>query len=260
MAKKTGGGASKESGSTKKEEASKKDEAKTAEAKAAEEQPKPEPEEGNDAEKNFKPETVSTGQDGIEAVKDVEAKPESEYKHETLEVGDGGSSEYIPAPPDFIDNTPEGVKGVKPDENYILISDKEKEEIIAEAKKIAQEKARKKAREDFMRDALAKAEAEENAKQGLIVDEPMVRHRVNLSAASAYHLINGKQYFHGRVYEVPKSLADDMRRTEYCGHVQEDIRKGNNRNEYGLVERDGFNYGPVAQGGGVQRPGGVIRA
>lgn len=258
MSKKGKGGASKSEGSTEKKQNSEQKPAEQA-AQADGDQSKPEqPELEAQDEMSFEPETVDTGLDGISAVQESDGEPEVEYKHEV--VGDNPQSEgFIAQAPEFVSNV-EGDKPPKADENYILISEEEKEEIRKEARAMAKEESCKKAREKFMEDELRKARVLEDAKQGIVTEEPMVKHRVNLAQSAAFHLINGKQYFHGHVYTVPKSLADDMRRTEYCGHVQEDIRKGNNRNEYGLVEREGLVHGPAAHGGGVQRPGGVLRA
>lgn len=123
------------------------------------------------------------------------------------------------------------------------LSSKEKEALTEKAQEIAAKKAKEKAEDDYLEDELKKAEREENAKYGITVDEETVRYTVNLSEASDRHIINGVHYIHGHTYEIPSSLAACMRDTEFRGHIQEDIRKGNKRNDYGFRTRDGIKSG-----------------
>lgn len=188
----------------------------------------------------------------IEVVGSVEGKSELEVDHsfpgtKSQEVADEISS------PEFVEVAEDVDGNSEAPEDYLLLSDKQKADILKEAAKIAKDDAIQKAKEDFMEDALAKAKTKEDAKHGIISKERMVNHTVNLAQSSAYHLINFKQYFHGYTYEVLESVAKGMRDTEFRGHVQEDIRKGNNRNEYGLQNRGGVVSGPVSAGGGVVR-------
>jgi DNA-binding GntR family transcriptional regulator len=126
---------------------------------------------------------------------------------------------------------------------YAILSEDEQDALRKKAQEMALKKAKEKAEDDFLKAELAKAEAEQNKKMGLNSNEDMVLHTVNLSSAADRHIINGRHYIHGHTYEVPKSLADCMRDTEFRGQVQEDIRKGNNRNEFGYRERDGIKSG-----------------
>ncbi len=188
----------------------------------------------------------------LQPVASVEGKSDVEVDHSF--PGEKGQevSDDITAP-EFVDVAEDVEGNSDAPEDYILLTDKQKGEIIKEAAKIARKDAIQRAKEDFMEDALAKAKTKEDAKHGIISKERMVNHTVNLAQSAAFHLINFKQYFHGHTYEVLESVAKGMRDTEFRGHVQEDIRKGNNRNEYGLQNRDGVVSGPVSAGGGVVR-------
>ena len=123
------------------------------------------------------------------------------------------------------------------------LSEAEKEALREKAREIAKKSAKTKAEDDFLAAEVKKAEIEENAKYGVVTEEPLVMHTVNLPEAADRHIINGKEYLHGSTYEVPKSLADGMRDTEHRGHIQENIRKGTSRNEYGFRERNGIKSG-----------------
>ncbi len=212
-------------------------------------------------EKEYNPEVLDSELEGIQPVMDVAGEPDVEADFDIpgdSEISDGAEASEV----EFVDEASpaEDVEGnAEAPEEYILLSDEQKAKIIAEAKKMAKEDAIKDAKENFMKSELAKAKAKEDAKQGINTKEKMVRHKVNLASSAAFHLINFKQYFHGHTYDIPESVAKGMRDTEYRGHVQEAIRKGNNnKNEYGLVEREGFASGPVQAGGGSVKPGGVV--
>jgi hypothetical protein len=123
------------------------------------------------------------------------------------------------------------------------LSEGEKKALRDKAREMAKKNAKKKAEDDFLAAEVKKAELEENAKYGISTEEEIVTYTVNLPEAADRHIINGKEYLHGSTYEVPKSLADVMRDTEHRGHVQEDIRKGRDRNEYGFRERNGIKSG-----------------
>ena len=132
--------------------------------------------------------------------------------------------------------------------DYKGLTKVEREALIAKAKVVAKKEAKDKVEEDFLKSEIAKARRTEEAKYGLVdSEEELVRHTVNLSSASDRHLINGKAYLHGHTYEVPKSVADGMRDTEFRGHEQERIRKGHKVNEYGFRDRNGIK----SQGGVV---------
>jgi len=125
---------------------------------------------------------------------------------------------------------------------YSALSKEAKEALKTKAREMAVKKVKEKLEDEYLKEELAKAEVEENSKVG-IKDEELVRHTVNLSSAADRIIINGTHYIHGHTYEVKASLAACMRDIEYRGHVQEDIRRGNDRNEYGFKERNGIRSG-----------------
>lgn len=124
--------------------------------------------------------------------------------------------------------------------DFKVLDEEKKKALKAKAREIAEKEAKEKAEEEYLKQAIIEAEAELAKESGVVTNEEMVYHTVNLCSAAKSHLINGKEYFHNQTYHVPKSLADCMRDTEFRGWIQEDIRKGNNRNEYGYKERNGI--------------------
>jgi hypothetical protein len=171
--------------------------------------------------------------------------PESDLESlSSLSTDRGGdNSADLPAVEDKKPVAAKAKKTAADSGGYAILSEDEQDALRAKAKEMALKKAKEKAEDDFLKAELAKAEAEQNKKMGLNSNEEMVLHTVNLSSAADRHIINGRHYVHGHTYEVPKSLADCMRDTEFRGQVQEDIRKGNNRNEFGYRERDGIKSG-----------------
>jgi hypothetical protein len=123
------------------------------------------------------------------------------------------------------------------------LSKAEREALRKKAVEIAKKEAKQKMEDDYLKAEIAKQKKIEESKFGISDDEEMVRHTINLSSASDRMIINGKHYIHGHTYEVPASLAADMRDMEFRGHRQEDIRKGRNINEYGFRERNGIRSG-----------------
>jgi hypothetical protein len=165
--------------------------------------------------------------------KEASQKENPEVKDEVVEAKTKPEQPFVSEPGDVEDSVESS--------DFRGLSKKEKDALKKKARGIAEKEAKQKIEDDFLKAEVAKAKREEEAKYGLAdEEEEIVRYTVNLSSASDRHLINGKAYLHGHTYEVPKSLADCMRDTEYRGHEQERLRKGQKTNEFGLRHRDGI--------------------
>ncbi len=112
------------------------------------------------------------------------------------------------------------------------------------------EQLRKKAREEIQNDLRKELEAklydemlvEERAKFEL--QEELVEVTINVPAVNIIDplsmetgvSINGKKYFHGRTYEVPRSLAGMIMHSTYCANRNEEAI-GNPNRDYNVRKR-----------------------
>jgi len=120
---------------------------------------------------------------------------------------------------------------------------KEREALDKKAAEIAEKEVKEKLNDDYLKAQVAKLKRQREQELNVGDDEPMVRHTVNLASHAGHFLINGKAYRHGHTYEVPRSMKAAMLDMEFRGHEQERIRKGNDKNEYNIRERNGIKSG-----------------
>jgi hypothetical protein len=126
---------------------------------------------------------------------------------------------------------------------YAHLSDAEREALDRKASELADKEFKQSIEDDYLKSKIEALKKEKEDQYEMGDEEPIVRHTVNVASHAGYILINGKQYRHGHTYEVPRSLKAAMLDMEYRGHEQERIRKGNDRNEYNIRERDGIKSG-----------------
>jgi hypothetical protein len=126
---------------------------------------------------------------------------------------------------------------------YAHLTDAERRELDKTAEELANKEFKQKIEDDYLKSKVDAIKKQKEAEYEMGDEEPIVRHTVDVASHAGYILINGKQYRHGHTYEVPRSLKAAMLDMEFRGHEQERIRKGNDRNEYNIRERDGIKSG-----------------
>jgi len=115
----------------------------------------------------------------------------------------------------------EDIKARSPDSVDIS---KPSEEQIAAAKKRARDKLAKQ-RLDAQLKAIEEEEMQRlRVEEGMVVGGPadeMVSITIDLSEHSACLSTNGRAYWHGHTYTVPRHVADDLRSRMFQGHLHQ---------------------------------------
>lgn len=158
------------------------------------------------------------------------------------------SSEVLSAESDSVDALVEE-DNVSP--KYKVLEKKERDALKEKAKEIANKEAKQQVEDAFLKEEVEKAkkEAEERFLLEKTADQKKYLHTINLSSAADHIRIGNKVYKHGQTYEFTQGELSAIKDMEFRGHEQERVRKGQNKNEYGLRERDG-----------IQSGSGVVRA
>ena len=114
-----------------------------------------------------------------------------------------------------------GAKAPEEDRKHPVLSNAEYDAAVAEAKKRLDDAERKAARERLIADSMDAIRRERNALTGQIdLDEPVMI-TVDVAEYTDRIIIDGKQYFHGSTYTVPRHTAQTLNEVMFRSYMHQ---------------------------------------
>ena len=122
-----------------------------------------------------------------------------------------------------------------PDMDFGMLKPEHKEALQTKAKELAEKEVQEELEDAFLLDAKEKAKHSEREKLGLLgKQEEMVTFTIDLPPNASQIRINREIYNHGQEYTRPRATYDFIRDIESKGWAQEELRKGDHENAFGL--------------------------
>lgn len=118
------------------------------------------------------------------------------------------------------------------------LSEKEKAEIRAHVKKQLAEEVKKSARQRFREQEERRLRYEEGMTVGGVEDD-MVTITLDLAEHSACLATNGRQFWHGRTYTVPRHVARDLMWREWAGWQHQYEVDGKSKTQFYQAHKPG---------------------
>ena len=113
-----------------------------------------------------------------------------------------------------------------------ILTQAEVEAIRAQARKEILEERKKGAKAQFLTAEKARLLREEGLTTGHTAKDQMVRVTINLPEFGANILINGKPYWHGHTYTVPRHVGEELRSTMYRAELHQNQVDGKNLRQF----------------------------
>lgn len=126
----------------------------------------------------------------------------------------------------------------KSEAEHPILTNKEVEEIRAQARKEIADTRKRNAKSQFLEAEKARLLTEEGLTTGLGPKDQMVRITIDLSEYAANIVINHKVYWHGQTYTVPRHVAETLREIMFRTHLHQNEIDGKGLRSFYQRHRD----------------------